>query len=175
MAGREPDYGPTAKTVAANVARLRKSQDLNYKQLSERVRVITDWNLSPVAIRRIEEGKRRVSPDDLMALAITLNCSPLVLLLPPARGDHYIQITGALQTGRDVWAWGQGKQPLIKVGHLETSWRGEQASVREAKLHEQWMLNTLEEYQGIAPGTPNVYYSPPPTDSGELPDGDEER
>jgi transcriptional regulator with XRE-family HTH domain len=82
MAGKEPDIGPTARTVAANVERLRGELNLNYTQLSERLQEVARWSINAVGIRRIESGERRVTPDDLVALARALGVWPITLLMP---------------------------------------------------------------------------------------------
>lgn len=38
--------------------------------------------IPPLGLRRIETGERRVDVDDLVALALALDLSPLALLLP---------------------------------------------------------------------------------------------
>ena len=61
MAGKEPDTGPTAVTVAANVKRLRGEQNLSYTDLSERLQEVADWSVSPVGVRRTKKASA-VSP-----------------------------------------------------------------------------------------------------------------
>ncbi|MGO9355176.1 MAG: hypothetical protein ACLP3C_31705, partial [Mycobacterium sp.] len=61
-------------------------------------------------LRRIEQEARRVDTDDLVAIALVLDVSPLALLLPIANGP--IAPKGPrLLVGR-IWAWGQGVLPL---------------------------------------------------------------
>ena len=68
MVGKEPEVASTARTVADNVERLRTAQNMNYKQLSERLQSKANWSINAVRIRRIESGERRVTPDDLWLL-----------------------------------------------------------------------------------------------------------
>lgn len=109
MAGREPDIGPTARTVAENVKRLRELQGLKYTDLSERLRTTSGWLINAVGIRRIESTERRVTVDDLVALSATLGVSPAALLYPidtPHANDQ-IGVTGLRNTesARIVWDW----------------------------------------------------------------------
>ncbi|MDC8973982.1 helix-turn-helix domain-containing protein [Mycobacterium marinum] len=117
MAGREPDYGATAATVATNVKRLRENKNLSYTQVSDRLRQIAGWSINAVGVRRIEAGERRVNVDDLMSLAVAFGVSPLTLLMPKAQNsDNSVEITGVadepLQAGR-LWNWLVGRLPLV--------------------------------------------------------------
>jgi hypothetical protein len=77
--------------------------------------------LSADAINKIENGRhpageipaklvRRADVDDVVALALALNVSPLTLLLPPRSGDEPVALTGTVTvTGRDAWRWAEGR------------------------------------------------------------------
>ncbi|SKU85924.1 putative DNA binding protein [Mycobacteroides abscessus subsp. massiliense] len=116
MAGKEPDYGPTAKTVARNVARLRESQNLTYTQVSERL-TTAGWPLTPVAVRRVEQCQRRVTVDDLVAFSVALDTSPTTLLMPDTENpDNTVLLTGMAPdvdapTAVRAWAWLGGSIP----------------------------------------------------------------
>ncbi len=118
MAGKEPEIGPTARTVAKNIEDLRTAQNMNYKQLSERLERVASWSINAVGIRRIESGERRVTPDDLMALAVVLGVSPASLLMPDlatVAQDDLVPITGWQKpiTASVVWRWLTAYEPLI--------------------------------------------------------------
>lgn len=85
MAGKEPDIGPTSRAVADNVKKFREDAGWNFTELSERLAAEANWSINAVGIRRIEAGERRVTPDDLAALAIALGVSPVSLLMPKLR------------------------------------------------------------------------------------------
>lgn len=114
MTGKEPEVGSTAKTVAANVERLRMGQNMNYTQLSDRLESAANWSINAVGIRRIEAGERRVTADDLMALAVALDVSPITLLMPSTESaDDLVQATG-VQDGlpaRRLWDWLAAAEP----------------------------------------------------------------
>lgn len=118
MAGKEPDTGPTALTVAANIRRLRTAQNLTYTQLSERLKDAADWSITPVGVRRIEEGQRRVSVDDLVALAVALGKSPALLLMPDTLTPEVrVAATGTGKQAADrLWEWLCGLEPLSGSG-----------------------------------------------------------
>ncbi|MBI2700043.1 MAG: helix-turn-helix transcriptional regulator [Mycobacterium sp.] len=115
MVGKEPDIGPTARTVANNLNRLRADQKMNYTELSERLEARAGWTINAVGIRRIESGERRVTPDDLVALALALGVSPVTLLMPEtADRDEPVVATGLEKAwpAEDLWKWLRGDGPL---------------------------------------------------------------
>ncbi|MGO9101838.1 MAG: helix-turn-helix domain-containing protein [Mycobacterium sp.] len=84
----------TAETVSANVKRLRTQQNLGLRGLSKKLGEI-GRPLGHSAIDQIEKGTRRVDVDDLVALALALDASPLTLLRPPTDGPlAEIPVTG---------------------------------------------------------------------------------
>lgn len=85
VVGKEPEIGPTSRAVADNVKRFREDADWNFTELSERLADVANWSINAVGIRRIEQGERRVTPDDLAALAVALGVSPISLLMPRIR------------------------------------------------------------------------------------------
>ncbi|MGG5172686.1 helix-turn-helix domain-containing protein [Pseudarthrobacter sp. J1738] len=113
MAGQKMELGPTGNNVARNIKRCREADRLNYAELSRKV---TDLGrpISPLAIRRIEEGERRVDVDDLMALTVALNVNPNELLLTTVQegddDDVSSSVTGAPAgtTAAQAWDWSQG-------------------------------------------------------------------
>ncbi|WP_192497770.1 helix-turn-helix domain-containing protein [Pseudoclavibacter sp. CFCC 13611] len=108
------ELGPTGQTVAKNVRRLRDGQNLTYAALSKRL-TENGHRIPELGLRRIEAEARRVDADDLTALAVALDVSPLTLLLPE-QGDPWTtaEITGfANERGANVlWLWGRGDEPL---------------------------------------------------------------
>lgn len=104
--------GPTGLQVAANVKRLRGG--MQYKELAERLKAI-GRPIATLGLRRIESGERKVDVDDLMALAIVFDVSPLTLLLPESGSrDITTRITGYPdEMGSNVaWLWARGDEPL---------------------------------------------------------------
>lgn len=102
----------TGLTVAANIKRLRGG--LSFPELSRRLSAV-GRPLPVIALRRIEEGNRNVTVDDLMAFAIVFGVSPLTLLLPDD-GSSWMttRITGyPHEIGDNVaWLWARGDEPL---------------------------------------------------------------
>lgn len=109
VAGKSIDLGPVGARTAAVIREIREQRRLKYAELSR----ILDGLGRPIpalGLRRIEAGERRVDVDDLVALALALEVSPLRLLLPVETsplvpgGDEY-------SAGR-IWNWGIGTWPL---------------------------------------------------------------
>ncbi|MFJ9440349.1 helix-turn-helix domain-containing protein [Kitasatospora sp. NPDC101235] len=112
------EVGPSGRTVAANVKRLREARGLTLRALSAALKE-HGRPLSADALNKIENGAseeprsiRRVDVDDLMALAVVLGVSPVTLLLPAdARGEA--EITGAGRVhGQEAWMWAWCTDPL---------------------------------------------------------------
>jgi len=107
--------GPTGSCVQANLARIREARGLTKKELSARVGDL-GRQIPPLGISRIEAGTRRVDADDLVALALALNVSPLALLLPHS-GTDTIQLTAGVGASFDAtWGWASGDCPLDDEG-----------------------------------------------------------
>ncbi|MCF2526755.1 helix-turn-helix domain-containing protein [Yinghuangia soli] len=115
---RAIETGPTGKTVAENLARLRKLRGLTTRQLS----ALLERNGRSVpasGITRMEKAERQVTADELMALAVALNVSPVTLLLPAdARGQAQLTGGGTVDA-RDAWLWAWCTDPLTLPEHEE--------------------------------------------------------
>lgn len=89
---RRIEFGPAGRAVAANVRRLRIARGMSLRGLAEALEA-EGRHLGQDALGKIENGAqgcgggarnvRRVDVDDLAALAVVLDVSPWVLLLPP--------------------------------------------------------------------------------------------
>jgi transcriptional regulator with XRE-family HTH domain len=114
MAGKKSDLGPTGVSVSHNVKRLREARRLGYAELSRQLAEI-GREIPPLGLRRIESGQRRVDADDLVALAVALDASPIILLMPNSEtGDESVALTGAdggVETRR-LWHWLVAEYPL---------------------------------------------------------------
>ncbi|MBL5973686.1 MAG: hypothetical protein D3X82_07970 [Candidatus Leucobacter sulfamidivorax] len=76
---KELDLGPTGLRVAENVAQERNRLNLTYAALEKRLED-SHHRIPALGIRRIEARARRVDVDDLIALSVALNVSPIDLL-----------------------------------------------------------------------------------------------
>lgn len=119
------ELGPTGRTVAANVKRLRGERGMTLRALSAALRE-AGRPLSADALNKIENGAedtgpgkggepkpvRRVDVDDLMALAVVLDVPVITLLIPGSiRGS--VRLTGGGEVaGSLAWRWAQGRVPL---------------------------------------------------------------
>ncbi|WP_426998181.1 helix-turn-helix domain-containing protein [Pseudarthrobacter sp. N5] len=121
MVGKKMELGATGEAVAHNVKRLREAANLTYTEVS---RGITDLkrSISPLAIRRIEEMERRVDVDDLMALALVLDVTPISLLYPGAEsGEEEVRATGLKSpvSAKSLWGWMSAESPLSERDRME--------------------------------------------------------
>lgn len=117
------EVGPSGRTVAANVKRLREARGLTLRALSSTLKE-QGRSLSADALNKIENGAsaepravRRVDVDDLVALALALGVNPSALLLPftddPA---EVIEVTGAGEVSAEqAWDWADGEMPLGRI------------------------------------------------------------
>lgn len=111
MAPNEVVPGPIASNVIANVRELRKRADMTLAALSGRLTRL-GHPILPTGLQRLEAGKRRVDPDDLVALALALEVAPISLLLPHAE-EGKVTLTGAVSAPAEaVWDWVRARGPL---------------------------------------------------------------
>lgn len=119
------DLGPTGERVRDNIRRARGG--MQFKDLAQRLDDLGHY-IPTLGLRRIESGERRVSVDDLMALAVALDMSPLALLLP--RDGSRMAASGltgvpARQVAHNTqWLWAMGEQPL----ELSNNGQGQEAA-----------------------------------------------
>lgn len=111
----------TGLTVAANVRRIRERKGLSTYQLATELKKV-GRPIAASAIGKIERAERRVTVDELMALAVVLDINPSTLLFPPNdRGVDEIELLpegapdgGPLRfTAWKLWQWADGKEPLF--------------------------------------------------------------
>lgn len=111
MAANEVVPGPIADNVIRNVLALRKRAGLSQVGLSKRLAEV-GHPIQPTGIQRLENGKRRVDPDDLVALALALDVAPITLLLPPDN-EAPVKLTEVLTKDVDTaWLWAVGRRPI---------------------------------------------------------------
>lgn len=77
------DASEAARTVALNVSRFRALRRLTLAELTARLDAL-GHKLSRSSVSEIENLRRRVTVDDLLALSIALDVSPVALLMPQA-------------------------------------------------------------------------------------------
>jgi len=148
MAGKEPDTGPTSNTVAANVTKFRGDLGMNYTDLSEQLGKAAGWSINAVGIRRTEKGERRVTPDDLIALALALGVSPITLLMPATSDPaDEVEVTGADKVTADrLWAWLLALYPLTYQGEPNAML----GQIFQSKARPEWMpVNPAVHFSGL--------------------------
>lgn len=140
----EVDLGTTGKIVAANVARLREAYGLSYQSLSTELKHL-GHPIPPLGLRRIEARARKVTVDDLLALANALGVSPARLLLGKSTDEPFGTSVPEDVTHSETRAWIEGKlegfAPMSRW-HFWREWFDEllaevQAAERQALKYEE--------------------------------------
>lgn len=110
--------------LRTNLHRIRSGKGLSRSTLAAQC-AETGRDLPLIAVRRIEEGRRRVDVDDFITLAVALQVTPTDLLIPGTFGeDTSYQATArlAIPAGR-ARAWLGGSlltKPLTQLELSET-------------------------------------------------------
>lgn len=111
----------TGEAVRRNIRHIRDTQGISGANLSATLKRL-GRPIPLVGIQRIESGERRVDVDDLAAIAVALNVSPVTLLMPLRKDDDsdvevgdLVEIAGwhAPISAGAVWDWLTGRAPLI--------------------------------------------------------------
>ena len=109
MAGKKSDLGPIGTNVTHTVAQFREKRGFGYAELSRKLGEM-GRDIPPLGLRRIESGERRVDVDDLVALALALDVSPLALLLP--RETSSLTAARPPWGAEEIWLWATGSRAL---------------------------------------------------------------
>jgi transcriptional regulator with XRE-family HTH domain len=99
--------------VIENLKQLREERRLAYTELSARLDQL-GRPIPTLGLSRIENGKRRVDADDLVALALALGVNPSALLLPRSTdAEDVIELSPTIRHLAWVaWQWADGQEPL---------------------------------------------------------------
>jgi hypothetical protein len=120
---REMEIGPTGQRVATNVAALRTERGQSKTEMG---RLLDELGrpMTLDVLTKLEDQRRRVDTDDLLALALALRCSPNRLLLPAyAGGDATVALTSAAApAAHRAWMWAAGEAPLGPTGEGLLPW-----------------------------------------------------
>jgi transcriptional regulator with XRE-family HTH domain len=128
--------------VADQVRRLRESRGWSQEDLADEL----DWKQAKVS--RLERGSRGISVDDLMALALALNCSPAHLLTP----SEPVAITREVVEDASVvreWVRGQKPLPNQDAPLFWTSLSSKEWEQRESP-EISFLLSTVQDYSSAA-------------------------
>jgi transcriptional regulator with XRE-family HTH domain len=103
--------GPTSARVSENIERFRVLRGMSQAQLANALTKVGRPMLD-TAVSKMERGKRRVDVDDLVALSLALNISPVALLMPPTADLEKVDLTdGFSVSSQTAWLWAAGEAP----------------------------------------------------------------
>lgn len=115
---RQPvKLGPVGRRVAERLKAIRSGDEnspgLSLRALEKTLKEI-GHPISNDGLSKIETGKRKVDVDDLVALAVALDVSPLTLLLPVDIGkDGAVPLTEKRSVDAETaWEWMRVNKPL---------------------------------------------------------------
>ena len=143
--------GPTGKTVAENVSRLMKARGLTTQGLSDRLSKL-GRPIPATGITKIVQKKspRRVYVDDLMALALALDVTPLTLLLPGENLGARQSVTGDERIAGLYWDWALGNGPLGAGLDDEDAWLDYQRhAIPQGYRKMQALMRTAQASAGV--------------------------
>lgn len=109
--------GPVGRRAAEQLKQLRHAAGMSTYDLAAALADI-GWPIHAVSISRTETGQRRLTVDDVAALAVVLDTSPIRLMLGDAEPpDGEVDITPTVtRTRARAWAdWAEGL-PMETVG-----------------------------------------------------------
>ncbi len=95
--------------VGERLKQLRKTQGIGYAELSRKLAQV-GCAIAELGLRKIENGERKVSVDDLLALAYALDVAPVTLLVPDVDAGDIVEGTGL--TAAKLWAWVRAEEPF---------------------------------------------------------------
>lgn len=102
----------TGANVARNIKAIRRARGLSLRDLELALAKI-EHPIALSALSKVENLARRVDVDDLTAIAMALDVSPLALLIPATRSHlDEVGVTGAAGPAGDMWRWAVGERPL---------------------------------------------------------------
>jgi transcriptional regulator with XRE-family HTH domain len=142
MSAQKNPLGPTGDTVRHNVRRIREARGLTYAELSRRLKAV-GREIPTLGLSRVEEGKRRVDADDLVALAMVFGVSPVALLLPhdsdQAAEGRVSVLPGHSTPWRAAWRWMLGEHPY------EEPFTDEGGPERKGQIPTEWIRRFIKE------------------------------
>jgi transcriptional regulator with XRE-family HTH domain len=108
--------------TAARVREVRKRRGLTVADLAERCAGLGAPELTAQALYKLEGQResqalrpRPVTVDELLVLALALNCPPLYLLVQPDGPDEAYPVTATVsESRRNVAAWVAGEGPMLR-------------------------------------------------------------
>ncbi len=105
-------------TIGENIRSVRRLRGMTAEELAQAIQTKCDYTITDGAIRRWERNERSITVDDLIMLAVSLECSLQTLLdgLDPRMGD-------VPETHGKIGMLSPEDHQILR--HLATDWRGD--------------------------------------------------
>lgn len=130
------DLGVTGLIVADNVKNRRTEANLTYAALEKRLEE-AGHRIPSLGLRRIEAGARRVDVDELVALSVALNCTPIDLLRSRMAAEKLGTAVPEDIHRFEFWAWLKGTLASFSDKDRYMYWRDSlpiaQASIKRGE------------------------------------------
>lgn len=150
-ANPEPELVGVRETLAKNIKRIRKLRDMSGREFIAGLQGV-GIKLLPSGLTAMEKGERRLTVEELLAVAVVLNTS-VVDLLMPADGAALVVAEG-VDPLEPLWAelWLQGETPWPPEPWGETMASQLEAFLASASQHRRTMhrRDLRPELQAIA-------------------------
>jgi len=106
------------QALAANVKRIRRLRELTGRQFITELEK-RGVKLLPSGLTALEKGERRITVEELLAIAIVLNTNPVDLLMPADR--ERLEVADGLDplNGYGLLYWLQGRRPWSQFVSME--------------------------------------------------------
>jgi transcriptional regulator with XRE-family HTH domain len=130
--------------VARRVRQVRTRREMTVPELAARCAEFGAPQITAQALYKLEGQResaarrpRQVTVDELLALALALNCPPLYLVIPPDDLDEPYPITATMANSRrNVAEWFAGEGPIMPRGlHLVGDIRKYYSELPEDKFY----------------------------------------
>jgi transcriptional regulator with XRE-family HTH domain len=104
--------------IAERVAAIRRYRGMTQEQLAEAMRALgISWQR--ITLAKLESGKRSyLTVDELLALCVVLEISPVDLLVPrELKDESYLVTPSRTARAANVREWARGEEPLLIHEH----------------------------------------------------------
>lgn len=159
-----PRIVSVSQHVAANVRQLRAKRRWSLAQLSERLHA-SGYPMSLKMLSKLETGERGISVDDAHALALVLDVTPEMLMMPSSMSEQK-ELAAAFEHWRRVWSEGMQRRSAV----LDQTERAERDALERLRhvmgddpAHQETVRALIEQMWGGVADDPDLARFPDAT------------